>query len=54
MNCRESLAFATEPIFASLANALGRVDNMPAMIPSDLSDLRLEDVEIRRGILQVL
>jgi len=31
-----SLAFATEPIFASLANVLGRHDRLPAPIPSEV------------------
>ena len=29
---RDCLAFATEPIFASLANILGKHDNMPSQI----------------------
>ena len=32
---RDCLAFATEPIFASLANLLGKHDNMPSPPPSD-------------------
>ena len=29
----DTLAFVTEPIFASLANLLGHYDNMPAPLP---------------------
>lgn len=32
---RDCLAFATEPIFASLANLLGKHDNMPSPLPHD-------------------
>lgn len=40
-------------VFASLANVLGRVDNMPSLIPPELSEMQLEDVEIRQGFLQI-
>ncbi|CAD6995737.1 unnamed protein product [Ceratitis capitata] len=42
---RDSLAFATEPVFASLANVVG--DQVR-------SDKKLYDVEIRHGLLQLL
>ena len=32
LSFRDCLAFATEPIFASLANILGKHDNMPSQI----------------------
>ncbi|XP_017055746.1 SCY1-like protein 2 [Drosophila ficusphila] len=41
---RDSLAFATEPVFASLANVVG--DNVR-------SEKKLYDVEIRHGLLQL-
>ncbi|XP_034487281.1 SCY1-like protein 2 [Drosophila innubila] len=41
---RDSLAFATEPVFASLANVVG---------DSVRSDRKLYDVEIRHGLLQL-
>lgn len=41
---RDSLAFATEPVFASLANVVG---------DSVRSDKKLYDVEIRHGLLQL-
>ncbi|KAJ3640895.1 hypothetical protein Zmor_027428 [Zophobas morio] len=48
---RESLAFATEPVFASLANVLGKTTNMPQ--PANMSDYKLFDVEIKYGLLQI-
>lgn len=50
---RESLAFATEPVFASLANVLGQVDNLPSPVPAEIKDYKLFDVEIKYGLLQV-
>lgn len=48
---RESLAFATEPVFASLANILGETVNMPQ--PANLSDYKFYDIEIKYGLLQI-
>lgn len=48
---RESLAFATEPVFASLANVLGQMNNMPQ--PTNLSDFKFFDIEIKYGLLQI-
>ncbi|CAH0553723.1 unnamed protein product [Brassicogethes aeneus] len=48
---RESLAFATEPVFASLANVLGETTNMPQ--PANMSDYKLYDVETKYGLLQL-
>lgn len=50
---RESLAFATEPAFCSLANILGQCENMPVPPPPELKDYQLYDVEIKYGFLQV-
>ena len=50
---RESLAFATEPVFASLANILGLKDNLPVPAPSQLADYKLFDVEIKYGLQQL-
>ena len=52
--CRESLAFATEPVFSSLANVLGQHENLPNPAPSYLKEFTLFDVEIKYGLLQVL
>ncbi|XP_012272341.1 SCY1-like protein 2 [Orussus abietinus] len=50
---RDILAFATEPVFASLANVLGRSENLPQPLPANLRDYKLLDVEIRYGLLQL-
>jgi hypothetical protein len=51
---RESLAFATEPVFCSLANVLGQHENLPQPAPAVLKDFTLFDVEIKYGLLQVI
>ncbi|XP_044757713.1 SCY1-like protein 2 [Coccinella septempunctata] len=48
---RESLAFATEPVFASLANIFGNTFNMPQ--PANMYDYKLFDVEIKYGLMQL-
>uniref|UniRef100_A0A6B2EG24 Protein kinase domain-containing protein n=1 Tax=Phlebotomus kandelakii TaxID=1109342 RepID=A0A6B2EG24_9DIPT len=50
---RDSLAFATEPVFASLANVLGHNHNVPQPLPSALAGFKLFDVEIKYGIMQL-
>ncbi|XP_014467910.1 PREDICTED: SCY1-like protein 2 [Dinoponera quadriceps] len=50
---RDSLAFATEPVFASLANVLGNHENIPQPTPANLRDYKLHDIEIRYGLLQL-
>lgn len=40
-------------MFASLANCLGRHDNLTPSIPRHLVDFELLDVEIRHGLFQV-
>ncbi|KAL3842613.1 hypothetical protein ACJMK2_020606 [Sinanodonta woodiana] len=51
---RESIAFATEPVFASLANVLGNQENIPAQaVPKELQEFQLYEVEIKYGLLQV-
>ena len=49
---RDCLAFATEPVFASLANILGKRENMPLNNES-ITKFKLYDVEIKYGLLQV-
>ena len=53
LHIRDSLAFATEPVFASLANVLGNHDNLPNPVPPDVKDHQLYDIEIKYGLLQV-
>ncbi|CAG0904334.1 unnamed protein product [Cyprideis torosa] len=50
---RESLAFATEPVLASLANVLGNHANLPTPPPQILKGFSLFDVEIKYGIMQL-
>ncbi|KZC09290.1 PREDICTED: SCY1-like protein 2 [Dufourea novaeangliae] len=50
---RDSLAFATEPVLASLANILGNHDNISQPLPLTLKDYKLHDVEIKYGLLQL-
>ncbi|XP_043260358.1 SCY1-like protein 2 [Colletes gigas] len=50
---RDSLAFATEPVLASLANILGNHDNLPQPLPSDLKEYKLHEVEIKYGLWQL-
>lgn len=50
---RESLAFATEPVFASLANILGHHDNV-SPVPQQLRDYKLFEVEIKYGLQQLI
>lgn len=50
---RDSLAFATEPVFASLANILGKSENTPVPPNPQLKNYTLFEVEIKYGLLQV-
>uniref|UniRef100_A0A2A4K326 Protein kinase domain-containing protein n=1 Tax=Heliothis virescens TaxID=7102 RepID=A0A2A4K326_HELVI len=50
---RESLAFATEPVFASLANVLGNTENMAQPIPNHLVNYKLYELEIKYGLMQI-
>jgi SCY1-like protein 2 len=49
---RDCYAFCTEPIFASLANCFGDLDNV-LNPPRQLKNFELQDVEIRHGLFQV-
>jgi SCY1-like protein 2 len=50
---RDSLAFATEPVFASLANILGCVDNLPHSSQVILRDYKILDLEMKFGLFQL-
>ncbi|XP_058803875.1 SCY1-like protein 2 [Phymastichus coffea] len=50
---RDSLAFATEPVFASLANILGFVDNLPQSAQATFRDYKILDLEIKFGLYQL-
>lgn len=42
---RTAIAFATEPIFASLSNLLGNYENLSS-IPDDIQKFELDDLEV--------
>ncbi|CAG5114716.1 unnamed protein product, partial [Candidula unifasciata] len=51
--CHDSLAFATEPVFASLANVLGNHDRLPPNISAEIRDHSFIELEIKHGIVQI-
>lgn len=51
---RESFAFATEPVYASLANVLGDTTNIPSSVISELGSYSLYETEIKYGLLQLI
>ncbi|PAV55689.1 hypothetical protein WR25_03618 [Diploscapter pachys] len=50
---RDSLAFTTEPVFTSLANVVGNIENFSSSLPPHLRDFKLLDVEIKHGLFQL-
>lgn len=51
---RDYLAFCTEPVFASLANVLGNLENLPSSIFPDIKDYKLYVVETKSGLFRIL
>ncbi|KAK0404168.1 hypothetical protein QR680_017321 [Steinernema hermaphroditum] len=49
---RDSFAFCTEPVFSSLANVLGKTENLQKK-PDDVENFELLDVDIRHGLFQL-
>ncbi|XP_052873941.1 SCY1-like protein 2 B [Gossypium arboreum] len=49
---KNAMAMVTEPLFASVANALGNVDNV-AKVPKELKEIEMGLVEVKHGLLQV-
>lgn len=51
---KNAMAFVTEPLFASIANALGFVDNI-ANVPKELTTVQSEMglLEVKHGLLQI-
>lgn len=47
------MAFATEPVFCSLANVLGKLENTPQPLPKDLLDYSLFEIDIKYGLMQL-
>ncbi|VUZ46754.1 unnamed protein product [Hymenolepis diminuta] len=50
---RESLGFATEPIFTSLANALGRTTNLTGPQLDRLNNFTFTETELKYGVIQI-
>ena len=50
---RDSLAFATEPVLASLANLLGQRRNVPDPVPREIDAGEFYEIEIKYGLLSL-
>ncbi|XP_078428236.1 SCY1-like protein 2 A [Wolffia australiana] len=49
---KNAMAMATEPLFASVANAIGNLENV-GVVPRDLKGLEMGLLEVKHGLLQV-
>ncbi|KAJ4981415.1 hypothetical protein NE237_032252 [Protea cynaroides] len=49
---KNAMAMVTEPLFASVANTLGAVDNI-AKVPTELKGMEMGLLEVKHGLLQV-
>ncbi|KAM7511485.1 hypothetical protein LguiB_010360 [Lonicera macranthoides] len=49
---KNAMAMVTEPLFASLANALGNVDNINN-VPKELQGMEMGLLEVKHGLLQI-
>ncbi|XP_039115963.1 SCY1-like protein 2 [Dioscorea cayenensis subsp. rotundata] len=49
---KNAMAMVTEPLFASVANALGNLENVPKP-PKDLQGMDMGILEVKHGLLQV-
>ncbi|KAK3038240.1 hypothetical protein RJ639_030849 [Escallonia herrerae] len=49
---KNAMAMVTEPLFASVANALGNVDNI-AKVPKELQGMEMGLLEVKHGLLQI-
>ncbi|OEL18249.1 SCY1-like protein 2 [Dichanthelium oligosanthes] len=49
---KAAMAIATEPVFASVSNALGSLDNV-GKVPKELKGMEMGLLEIKHGLLQV-
>ncbi|KAG7586675.1 Protein kinase domain [Arabidopsis thaliana x Arabidopsis arenosa] len=49
---KNAMALVTEPLFASVANALGNVENV-ANVPKDLKSMEMSLLEVKHGLLQI-
>lgn len=49
---KNAMAMVTEPLFASVANALGNVENV-AKVPKELKGMDMSLLEVKHGLLQI-
>ncbi|KAF8982291.1 hypothetical protein BGZ46_001517 [Entomortierella lignicola] len=49
---RTAIAFATEPIFASLSNLIGNYENLTT-VSEDIRQFELDELELQKGLLQL-
>ncbi|KAL3845717.1 hypothetical protein ACJIZ3_003120 [Penstemon smallii] len=49
---KNAMAMVTEPLFASAANALGNVENIPKL-PKELKGMEMGLLEVKHGLLQI-
>ncbi|KAF3944446.1 hypothetical protein CMV_029081 [Castanea mollissima] len=49
---KNAMAMVTEPLFASVANALGDVENVPK-VPKELKGMEMGLLEVKHGLLQM-
>ncbi|XP_042423457.1 SCY1-like protein 2 [Zingiber officinale] len=49
---KNAIAMVTEPIFASVANALGQLDNI-SRVPKELNGMEMGLLEVKHGMLQI-
>ncbi|GER37887.1 kinase family protein [Striga asiatica] len=49
---KNAMALVTEPLFASAANALGNVENIPK-VPKELKGMEMGLLEVKHGLLQI-
>ncbi|KAJ1409683.1 Protein kinase domain [Sesbania bispinosa] len=49
---KNAMAMVTEPLFASVANTLGNVDNIPN-VPKELRGMEMGLLEVKHGLLQI-
>ncbi|GFQ00654.1 scy1-like protein 2 [Phtheirospermum japonicum] len=49
---KNTMAMVTEPLFASAANALGDVENIPK-VPKELKGMEMGLLEVKHGLLQI-
>ncbi|KAL0314045.1 UNVERIFIED_CONTAM: SCY1-like protein 2 [Sesamum angustifolium] len=49
---KNAMAMVTEPLFASVANALGNVENIPK-VPKELKGMDMGLLEVKHGLLQI-